>query len=108
MHNEIKVYGTDDCSDTRNALAYLKSLGLNYNYVNLDTDARAEERVKEYNNGRRVMPTIEFISGGKTRVLSNPPLEELADAIEKAGLGKKQAIDEDPPIDAPEGWRKAS
>jgi glutaredoxin len=108
MHNEIKVYGTDDCSDTRTALAYLKSLGLNYNYVNLDTDARAEERVKEYNNGRRVMPTIELISGGETRVLSNPPLEELADAIEKAGLGKQQVLDEDPPIDAPERWRKAS
>lgn len=108
MHNEIKVYGEDSCPDTRDVIEYLEAQGLNYNYVRIDTDARAEQRVLDYNNGNRVRPTIELISGGQTRVLSNPPIEELADAIQAAGLAKKNAIDEDPPIDAPEGWRKAS
>jgi glutaredoxin len=108
MHNEIKIYGEDSCPDTRNVLAYLDSQGLNYNYVRIDNDARAEERVIEYNDGKRVMPTIELISQGNTRVLSNPEIEELADAIESAGLQKHSALDADPPIDAPEGWKKAS
>ena len=108
MHNEIKVYGADWCGDTRDALQYLQEQGVSTTYVNVDTDARALELVKRYNNGNRVLPTIELISQGNTRVLSNPSMEELADAIESAGLARQNALDGDPPIDAPQGWRKAS
>lgn len=106
MHNEVKVYGVDSCQDTRNVLEYLDSQRLNYNYVDLENDEGAEHRVKKHNDGRRVTPTIELISGGQTRVMSNPGIEELADAIENAGLNRKRAIDEHPPIVAPGGWRK--
>jgi len=102
MRNEIKVYGVGSCDDTRNVLEYLDSERLNYSYVDLDINEHAEGKVKEHNDGRRVTPTIELISDGQTRVLSNPGIEELADAIENAGLNRKGALDD------ADSWRKAS
>jgi thioredoxin reductase (NADPH) len=102
MRNEIKVYGVGDCQDTRNVLEYLDSERLNYNYVDLDSNEHAQEKVNEHNDGRRVTPTIELTADGQTRVLSNPGIEELADAIENVGLNRRGALDD------ADGWRKAS
>lgn len=106
MRNEIRVYGREGCEDTRNVVEYLDSQGLSYNYVDLDRSEDAEEQVKRHNDGRRVTPTLELISDGKTRVLSNPGIEELADAIENAGLNDKGAVAES--SDTGDEWRKAS
>lgn len=102
MRNEIKVFGVGSCDDTRHVLEYLDSERLNYSYVDLDSNEHAEEQVKQHNDGRRVTPTIELICDGQTRVLSNPGIEELADAIENAGLNRKSALDD------ADDWRKAS
>ncbi len=102
MRKEIKVYGVGGCHDTRNVLEYLDSERLIYSYVDLDSNEHAEEKVKEHNDGRRVTPTIELAADGQTRVLSNPGIEELADAIENAGLNRKGALDH------ADVWRKAS
>ena len=102
MRNEIKVYGIESCKDTRNVLEYLDSQRLNYSYVDVDGDQYTEEKVRELNDGRRVTPTIELTAEGQTRVLSNPGIEELADAIENAGLNQRSALD------AGDDWRRAS
>ena len=102
MRNEIKVYGVGSCHDTRNVLEYLDSERLNYSYVDLDSNEHAEGKVKEHNDGRRVTPTIELTADGQTKVLSNPGIEELADAIENAGLNRKGALED------AEDWSKAS
>jgi mycoredoxin len=78
----IKVYGADWCGDTRRALAFLDSQGVNYEYVDVEQDPQASAWVKEQNDGKERKPTIDL--GG--RVLSVPSTEELTAALNEEGL----------------------
>jgi len=78
----IKVYGADWCGDTRRALAFLDTQGVNYEYVDVEQDAQASEWVKQQNDGKERKPTIDL--GG--RVLCVPTTEELTTALREEGL----------------------
>ena len=78
----VKVYGADWCEDTQRTLEQLKSLGVAYDYVNVEQDERAARWVREQNDGKERKPTVKL----GEQVLSTPGEEELESALRKHGL----------------------
>ncbi|MBA2647879.1 MAG: NrdH-redoxin [Pyrinomonadaceae bacterium] len=78
----IKVYGADWCGATRRALEHLDSLGVSYEYIDVEQDAQASEWVKKQNGGKERKPTVD-IAG---QVLSEPSNRELDSALREKGL----------------------
>lgn len=79
----IKVYGADWCGDTKRALAQLDSIGVDYEYINVEDDEKASAWVKEQNDGKEKKPTID-IDG---EILSVPSEAELGSAVERTLSG---------------------
>jgi mycoredoxin len=80
--NPIKVYGTDCCEDTAATRNNLDSLGVQYEYVDVETDAKAQAWIKEQNGGKQQTPTLDI--GG--RILIEPDERELEEALRGTGL----------------------
>ena len=78
----VKVYGADWCGDTRRTLQQLDSLGVSYDYINVEEDAEAARWVKEQNDGKERKPTIDLDG----QVLRVPSREELETALREKGL----------------------
>ena len=58
MLMNIKVYGTDWCSDCLIAKNFLKSKDVEFEYIDITNDEQAIAFVEQVNNGRRVIPTL--------------------------------------------------
>ena len=78
----IKVYGADWCKDTKRSLNFLDTMGIDYQYINVEQDAAASEWVKNQNEGKERKPTIRI----GERVLSVPSDGELNSALQEAKL----------------------
>jgi mycoredoxin len=78
----VKVYGADWCEDTRHTIAFLDRLGVAYEYVNIEQDARAAEWVREHNEGKERKPTVD-VAG---QVLCVPSDHDLTGALRERGL----------------------
>lgn len=84
MENAITVYGTDTCKDTNRTRRHLDELKASYRYIDIDTDPRAERKVLEWNEGKRVTPTIVFGDEGDRL---SAPSDSLLDAeLDRRGL----------------------
>ena len=79
--SEVKVYGADWCGDTQRVLRQLDGLSVAYDYVNVETDERASQWVKQQNDGKERKPTVKV----GERVLSVPSAEELESALRENG-----------------------
>jgi mycoredoxin len=79
----IQVYGTDWCEDTQHTREHLDSLGVPYDFVNIDADADARQWVIRQNDGKQKTPTVRI--AGQT-VLSEPSNAELDIALRKSRL----------------------
>lgn len=80
--NTVKVYGADWCGDTRSTKNHLDSLGVQYQYLNVDRDPAAKEWMLEQNGGKQKLPTVD-VSG---EVLSIPDEMDLENALRDKGL----------------------
>jgi len=60
---EITVYGAYWCPDCRRSKGFLGEHQIPYNWVDIEQDQEGEAYVIEKNNGKRVIPTIEFGDG---------------------------------------------
>ena len=78
----VKVYGADWCGDTQRTLKHLDSLGVAYDYVNIEEDEEAARWVREQNDGKERKPTVKL--GGQT--LSVPDNAKLESALRENGL----------------------
>ena len=88
MAASIVVYGADECKDTIRVREFLTNHGVPFQYVNIDQDHAAEEKVKHWNKGKRITPTVEFTVGMEVYRLANPGnkgLEEELEANEMVG-----------------------
>ncbi|MCH2304848.1 MAG: NrdH-redoxin [SAR202 cluster bacterium] len=74
----IKIYGTDWCSDCIRAKSFLDSNKINYQWFNIELDERLLNYVLEINNGKRIVPTIIFEDGS---ILLEPTNKQLAEKI---------------------------
>ena len=56
----IKIYGTDWCSDCTRAKTFLDKYQVEYNWFNIELDKELQDYVREMNNGKQIVPTIVF------------------------------------------------
>ncbi|MDH5224973.1 MAG: FAD-dependent oxidoreductase, partial [Actinomycetota bacterium] len=71
----ITVYGAPWCPDCKRAKKFLGEHRVVYDWVDIDHDADAEQRVMQLNEGKRIIPTIVFPDGS---LLVEPSDAELA------------------------------
>ncbi|HEX8492741.1 MAG TPA: glutaredoxin domain-containing protein [Pyrinomonadaceae bacterium] len=79
---KVKVYGADWCGDTQRSLKCLDSLGVAYDYVDVEQNEEASRWVKEQNDGRERKPTIKV----GEQVLCVPSDQQLESALRTSGL----------------------
>ena len=73
----IVIYGTVWCADCITAKSILDTYGIAYDFINIDVDEEAAEKVMKLNGGRRVVPTIFINQVAHT----NPSQTELIDLV---------------------------
>ena len=89
MADEIRVYGADWCGDTRATKRQLDKAGIDYQFVDVDEDAAAEQKVIEFSKGRRRIPLVEIATEKGTRSLAVPSESELKSALTDGGFTTK-------------------
>ncbi|MBV9126240.1 MAG: glutaredoxin family protein [Planctomycetes bacterium] len=80
--SNVQVYGTDWCEDTQHARQHLESLGVDYDYINVDRDKEASDWVKILSHGKERKPTIEI----GEEVLIEPNDQDLDQALRANGV----------------------
>jgi glutaredoxin len=78
----VEVYGADWCEDTQRTRRHLGSLGVAYQYINVEQDQQASEWVKRQNEGKERKPTVKI----GQQVLAEPSDPELEQALRQEGL----------------------
>ncbi len=79
---QVLVYGADWCGLTRAFRNWLDTIGVPFEYHNIETDPEAEEAVKTMNGGKRKFPMVVV---GEV-VMKNPPIQDLNKALDRYGL----------------------
>jgi thioredoxin reductase (NADPH) len=72
---DITIYGAYWCPDCRRSKQFLGEHQIPYNWVDIEQDKAGEDYVLERNDGKRIIPTIEFANGS---LLVEPSNAELA------------------------------
>ena len=78
--SDITIYGAYWCPDCRRSKTFLGDRQIPYTWVNIEEDKAGEAHVLQRNQGKRIIPTIEFADGS---LLVEPSNAELA---QKLGL----------------------
>lgn len=78
--HKIIFYGANWCPDCRRSKDLLDSMGVEYDYIDLEKDPGAAKRVEEINKGEQTIPTIVFPD---SHILVEPSNEELKKEIEE-------------------------
>ena len=86
-HTNIKLYGTDWCSDCKRSKRFLGEQRVRYEYVNIEENMEGQAFVRELQKGGLTIPTIVFEDGS---ALIEPSNAELA---VKLGLQTKAKCD---------------
>ena len=72
---QINFYGAHWCPDCRRSKQFLGEHQIPYHWVDIEQDPEGERYVLQKNNGKRIIPTIEFPDGS---ILVEPTNVELA------------------------------
>lgn len=86
-HTNIKLYGTDWCSDCKRSKKFLGEQRIHYQYINIEENMDGQAYVRELQKGGLTIPTIVFEDGS---VLIEPSNAELAARL---GLETKAKCD---------------
>lgn len=60
---KITVYGAPWCPDCKRAKQFLGDQRIRYNWVDIDQDETGRHYVQQANDGKQIIPTIEFEDG---------------------------------------------
>ena len=63
MSAQITMYGAEWCGDCRRSKRFLDENKVGYNYIDVEADASASDKVIEINGGMRSIPVIVFPDG---------------------------------------------
>lgn len=63
MSTQIRMYGAKWCGDCRRSKRFLDSNSVSYEYIDVEADPSASEKVIEINGGQRSIPVILFPDG---------------------------------------------
>ncbi|MEM7029171.1 MAG: thioredoxin-disulfide reductase [Chloroflexota bacterium] len=83
----ITMYGANWCGDCRQAKKFLGEHRIHYRWVDVEQHPEAQKIVEDYNDGKRIIPTIVFEDGS---ILVEPSNAELAT---KLGLQTKAMLE---------------
>lgn len=72
----ITVYGAYWCPDCRRSKTFLSDRQIPYTWINIEEDQAGEAYVRQLNDGKRIIPTIEFADGTFLVEPSNAALAE--------------------------------
>lgn len=61
--SDITMYGAEWCGDCRRSKRFLDANNVKYNYIDVEADAAASDKVIEINGGMRSIPVIIFSDG---------------------------------------------
>ena len=73
----VQLFGADWCPDCRRAKNFLRDNGINFEFIDVDINDWATQKVEEINNGKRIIPTI-LIDG---KPFSNPDNDALTELL---------------------------
>ena len=82
VHHALTVYGSDTCEDTLRSRALLDSLGIEYNYYDVDKDAALARTAWALQNGGEKTPVVDL---GENLVLVEPSDDDLRIALHRQG-----------------------
>jgi thioredoxin reductase (NADPH) len=72
----VQLFGADWCPDCRRAKNFLRDNSINFEFIDVDTNEWATQKVEEINSGKRIIPTI-LIDGTPYTNPDNVVLTEL-------------------------------
>ena len=81
MSNQIRMYGAAWCGDCRRSKKFLDSNNVKYDYVDVEADKTASDKVIEINNGMRSIPVIMFPDGTHLTEPSDAALKEKLESL---------------------------
>jgi len=80
--NAVKVYGADWCGDTQITRHQLDTLGIPYDYFDVDRSPEARDWVLAQNHGKQKTPTLDV----EGKILVEPSEQELLDVLKEKRL----------------------
>jgi len=80
-NSQIKMYGAAWCGDCRRSKKFLDSNNVKYDYVDVEADKTASDKVIEINNGMRSIPVIMFPDGTHLTEPSDAALKEKLESL---------------------------
>jgi mycoredoxin len=79
--SDITVYGAEWCGDCRRSKRFLDSNNVKYNYIDVEADVTASDKVIEINGGQRSIPVIIFSDGTHLTEPSDIALKEKLESL---------------------------
>lgn len=80
MHS-VTVYGSTHCQDTQAVLYHLDSLGVQFDFCDVEADQQAAQWLREQTNGQSPLPTLRI----GEQVLTNPDEPTLEHVLRQRG-----------------------
>jgi mycoredoxin len=77
MPPTVTLYSAPWCGYCRIAKRFLDEQGVSYSEINIDEDEAAAQRVEQWNNGSRTIPTLD-INGA---IFTNPSPAQLRQVL---------------------------
>lgn len=81
MSTNITMYGADWCGDCRRSKRFLDSNNVAYEYIDVEADLSASEKVIQINGGMRSIPVIVFPDGSHLTEPSDNALKEKLESL---------------------------
>jgi mycoredoxin len=79
--SKIVVYGAEWCGDCRRSKRFMDRNNVAYEYINIEEDAAATEKVIEINGGMKSIPVIIFEDGTHLTEPSDNDLQAKLEAL---------------------------
>jgi mycoredoxin len=79
--SDITMYGAEWCKDCRRSKKFLDANNVKYNYIDVEADVTASDKVIEINGGQRSIPVIIFSDGTHLTEPSDVALKEKLEAL---------------------------
>ena len=83
MSKEITMYGADWCGDCRRSKRFLDENNVAYNYIDVEVDLAAANKVMEINGGMKSIPVLVFEDGTH---LTEPSDNDLKAKLESLSI----------------------
>jgi glutaredoxin len=78
LNQNIRIYGTNWCSDCTRSKVFLDNHQIEYSWFNIELNPELQKYVRKINNGKQIVPTIIFSDNS---VLVEPSNKQLAQKL---------------------------